>query len=199
MNQETTDKFRQALPLRKDCKTQEELENYCKQLMSLAIALIGDYSASINRGEPPPVGRSILPDLAEFFYSCALIVFEENKDYFLLLSAATDLLNDMPGWAEATALKVPFPADVDAGGLENLLLCLSIVFKNYRFDCNKIMKGPYSDDIRNILHRESNNRLTAAKQLRSRVYESGSSRELLFADLITAIIQQQEQKQEDEL
>ena len=100
------------------------------RLFHISIALIGELSAVINRGEESPFSESKLKKnlifSAYFFDAYLQSKFNSRYDtYVLLLGAASYYLCDFPGSSSVLTQKIQGgEINLDAGGLESLLLFL---------------------------------------------------------------------------
>lgn len=170
------------------------------RLFTLSIGLLGDLSAAIN-GENCELEvlteiRSNLLFSARFFDSYFQSKLNVSLNpYLVLLGASSYYLCDLPGSASVLTRSIDDGcADLDCDGLESLLLWL---LKNDREAYFEISKGPFSEYIdeiskcilqffKNGTGEETIIDLTA--KLREAVYEFGTPRQLLFGDVIGAVL-----------
>ena len=168
-------------------------------LFSLAIGMLGDVAVSINSGYQPNESidetKSHLLFCARFFDSYfSSRLHQELDPYLLLLAGATYYLADFPGSASVMAQSLPQPCpDVGAGGMEELLAW--ILRGDFRANLRDAqIEDEFNREIANNLQafflRGVNSRRLIASlvQLRTRVYDLGSPRELLMTDLIGAMV-----------
>ncbi len=168
------------------------------ELFTLAIGLLGDMAAAINRDG---VESETLLDLknhrqfsAHFFDSYREAELTKNIDpYLILMGAASYYLCDIPGSAMVLADNAGYH-NLGGEGLNSLLLWLlkgntGIYFNDTKGQFGKFIdgisqrlslffqKGEGEKDIRNL-----------AEQLRKAVYEYGTPRQLLLGDVIAAVV-----------
>ena len=170
------------------------------KLFTISIGLLGDLSAAINRDEPDPNSllelKNNLLFSARFFDSYLQSKLNETLDpYLVLLGSASYYLCDLPGSATVLAKRIDgdFP-DLDGDGLEYLLLWLLQADLETYFDR---AEGPFGEFIDGISKRilqffedgtGEGNLLDLATKLRVAVYEFGTPRQLLFGDVILAVL-----------
>lgn len=170
------------------------------KLFTLSIGLLGDLAAAINREEPDPDSLSELKTnllfSARFFDSYLQSKLNETLDpYLVLLGSASYYLCDLPGSASVLAKRIDGDCpDLDGDGLEDLLLWLLQADLETYFDG---AEGPFGGFIDAILKRilqffkdgnGEENLLDLATKLRDAVYEFGTPRQLLFGDVIAAVL-----------
>lgn len=170
------------------------------KLFTLSIGLLGDLAASINREKSDSASllelREKLLFSTNFFDSYQQSKLNETLDpYFLLLGSASYYLCNLPGSASLLANRLSeHSLDLDAEGLENLLLwLLQANLKPYLSNTN----NPFSIYIDGI-SREfvqffkngtgEENIINLGVRLREAVYKFGTPRQLLFGDIIGAVI-----------
>lgn len=170
------------------------------KLFTLSIGLLGDLAAAINREEQDTGNlsdlRTNLLFSARFFDSYLQSKLTKTLEpYLVLLGSASYYLCDLPGSASVLAKHIhgdcPY---LDGDGLENLLLWLLQADLGTYFDG---VKGPFGTLIEDISQgvfqffndgTGEDNLLDLAKKLRCAVYEFGTPRQLLFGDVIAAIL-----------
>lgn len=170
------------------------------KLFTISIGLLGDLAAAINREEPDPGSlselRTNLLFSARFFDSYLQSKLNETLDPYLeLLGSASYYLCDLPGSASVLAKRIDGDrADLDGDGLEDLLLWLLQADLGTYFDGAEGPFGGFIDGIsRWILQffedgNGEENLLDLATKLRDAVYEFGTPRQLLFGDVIAAVL-----------
>jgi len=170
------------------------------KLFTISIGLLGDLAAAINRDEPDPDSLSDLKTnllfSARFFDSYLQSKLNETLDpYLVLLGSASYYLCDLPGSASVLAKRIDGDCpDLDGDGLEDLLLWLLQADLGTYFDG---AEGPFGGLIDGIskwilqFFEDGNgeeNLLDLATKLRDAVYEFGTPRQLLFGDVIAAVL-----------
>jgi superfamily II DNA/RNA helicase len=170
------------------------------KLFTLSIGLLGDLAAEINREniEPDKLNnlRKELLFSAHFFDAYIQSKLNESLDpYMILLGSASYYLCDLPGSSKVLAKRIDRDCpDLNGGGLENLLHWLLKGDLSTYFGPTK---GLFGDQIHSISLRlvqffkegaGMNNLIQLAKQIRKTVYEYGTPRQLLFIDVIAAVL-----------
>lgn len=170
------------------------------KLFTLSIGLLGDLAAAINREEPDPDFLSELKTnllfSARFFDSYLQSKLNERLDpYLVVLGSASYYLCDLPGSASVLAKRIDGDRpDLEGDGLEDLLLWLLQTDLETDFD---EAEGPFGKFIYGIskwilqFFEDGNGEeslLDLATKLRDAVYEFGTPRQLLFGDVITAVL-----------
>ena len=170
------------------------------KLFTISIGLLGDLAAAINREEPDPDSlaelKANLLFSARFFDSYLQSKLNETLDpYLVLLGSASYYLCDLPGSASVLAKRIDGDCpDLDGDGLEDLLLWLLQADLGTYFDG---AEGPFGEFIDGIskwilqFFEDGNgeeNLLDLATKLRDAVYEFGTPRQLLFGDVIAAVL-----------
>ena len=170
------------------------------KLFTLSIGLLGDLAAAINREEPDPDSLAELKTnllfSARFFDSYLQSKLNETLDpYLVLLGSASYYLCDLPGSASVLAKRIDGDCpDLDGDALEDLLLWLLQADLGTYFDG---VEGPFGEFIDVIskwilqFFKNGNgedNLLDLATKLRDAVYEFGTPRQLLFGDVIAAVL-----------
>jgi POLQ-like helicase len=170
------------------------------KLFTITIGLLGDLAAATNREEPDPDSlaelKANLRFSARFFDSYLQSKLNETLDpYLVLLGSASYYLCDLPGSASVLAKRIDGDCpDLDGDGLEDLLLWLLQADLGAYFDG---AEGPFGEFIDGIskwilqFFEDGNgedNLLDLATNLRDAVYEFGTPRQLLFGDVIAAVL-----------
>lgn len=171
------------------------------KLFTISIGLLGDLAAAISREEPDSAGsllelRTNLLFSARFFDSYLQSKLNETLDpYLVLLGSASYYLCELPGSASVLAKRIDGDRpDLDGDGLEDLLLWLLQADLGTYFDGTEGPFGGFIDGIsRWILQffedgNGEENLLDLATKLRDAVYEFGTPRQLLFGDVIAAVL-----------
>jgi superfamily II DNA/RNA helicase len=170
------------------------------KLFTISIGLLGDLAAGINREELEPDALSELRNnllfSARFFDAYLQSKLNETLDpYLVLLGSASYYLCDLPGSASVLAKRIDGDCpDLDGDGLEDLLLWLLQTDLKAYFEGSEGPFGEYIDGISKwVLQFFENgtgeeNLVDLATKLRAAVYESGTPRQLLFGDVIAAIL-----------
>lgn len=170
------------------------------KLFTLSIGLLGDLAAAINREESDPDSLAELKTnllfSARFFDSYLQSKLNETLDpYLVLLGSASYYLCDLPGSASVLAKRIDGDCpDLDGDGLEGLLLWL---LKARLRNNNAKAEEPYREYIAGISSgisqffsdgKGEEALLDFANNLRKAVYNIGSPRQLLFGDVISAVL-----------
>ncbi len=170
------------------------------KLFTLSIGLLGDLAAAINREEPDPDSLAELKTnllfSARFFDSYLQSKLNETLDpYLVLLGSASYYLCDLPGSASVLAKRIDGDCpDLDGDALEELLLWLLQADLPTYFDETEGPFGGFIDGISKWIlqfFEDGNgeeNLLDLATKLRDAVYEFGTPRQLLFGDVIAAVL-----------
>ena len=177
-----------------------DLSLHPNKLFTISIGLLGDLAAAINREEPDPDSLSELKTnllfSARFFDSYLQSKLNETLDpYLVLLGSASYYLCDLPGSASVLAKRIDGDCpDLDGDGLEDLLLWLLQADLRTYFDETEGPFGGFIDGISKWIlqfFEDGNgeeNLLNLATKLRDAVYEFGTPRQLLFGDVIAAVL-----------
>lgn len=172
------------------------------QLFRLTIGILGDLTATINDGNGNnkliEESRQNLVFSAQFFDAYLQSSLNKSLDeYLLFIGAASYYLCDLPGSASVLASKLPrYCPDLECPHLEDLLLWLlranfskpfsSVnhpnIYKNYTVKISKRLSDYYDTGI------GTQELLNLCDSLRELTYSSGTDRQLLFSDIICAII-----------
>ncbi len=170
------------------------------RLLTLAIGLLGDLAARTNSED---VEESYLNELrknlqfsARFFDAYLQSRLKEELDpYILLLGAASYYLCDLPGSSLVLAKRLGKDRpDLDCLGLEDLLLWLLKTDLPTYFEGSEGKYGEYiygiSQGIIRFFENGSgqSNLFENASRLRKTAYDNGTPRQLLFADVICAVV-----------
>jgi len=173
------------------------------KLFTISISLLGDIAAGINRENKQHFKsikdfRKNLLFSAHFFDSYLKSKLNEKLDpYLILLGSASYYLSKLPG--SATVLASSFGNDCpDLGGesLEKLLhWLLKSNLSNY-FSNSVGLFGSYVDSISRLVIQffkdgtGEDKLINLAKKLRALVYELGTPRQLLFGDVVAALLRE---------
>lgn len=170
------------------------------RLFTLSIGVLGDLAAAINReGLDSDLLLEMRANLlfsARFFDSYIQSKLNEILDpYLVLIGSASYYLCDLPGSASVLANSIDRGCpDLDAGGLENLLLWLLKADLETHFDGTE---GPFGKSIDEIskwicqFFKKGYGEATLlglATKLRNTAYQFGTPRQLLFGDVIAAVL-----------
>lgn len=170
------------------------------KLFTITIGLLGDLAAATNREEPDPDSLAELKTnllfSARFFDSYLQSKLNETLDpYLVLLGSASYYLCDLPGSASVLAKRIDGDCpDLDGDALEDLLLWLLQADLRTYFDETEGPFGGFIDGISKWIlqfFEDGNgeeNLLDLATKLRDAVYEFGTPRQLLFGDVIAAVL-----------
>lgn len=172
-----------------------------KKLFTLTIGMLGDLAAAINRGE---LGQNDLSELktnllfsARFFDSYLQSKLNEVLDpYLVLLGSSSYYLCDLPGSASVLAKRIKSDCpNLEGEGLEDLLLWLLQGDLETYFDESEGAFGKYIDGVSKGMLQYfedgsgESHLINLAKDLRAFAYESGTPRQLLFCDVIAAVLE----------
>ncbi len=170
------------------------------KLFTLAIGLIGDLAARTNSED---VNERYLKELRESLQFSARFfdaylqsrLNEELDPYLVLLGSASYYLCDLPGSSLVFAKHIGGDCpDLKCLGLEDLLLWLLQVDLSIYFDGSEGLYGEQIDGIsKRLIHYFENGNgedsvFELTSSLRKTAYASGTPRQLLFADVICAIV-----------
>ncbi len=170
------------------------------KLFTIAIGLLGDLAAAINREGPDSGSLSELKTnllfSARFFDSYLQSKLNETLDpYLVLLGSASYYLCDLPGSASVLAKRIDGDCpDLDGDGLEDLLLWLLQADLGTYFDGAEGAFGEFIDGISKWICQffeygnGEENILDLATKLRDTAYELGTPKQLLFGDVIAAVL-----------
>lgn len=174
------------------------------KLFTLSIGLLGDLAAGINREELQPNAladmRKNLLFSAYFFDAYVQSRLDAALDpYLILLGSASYYLCDLPGSAMVLAKHIGDCPDLQGDGLEDLLLWLLQGNLSSYFDGSE---GPFGGHIDSISRHSvqffgdgtgGDSLIDLGRKLRATAYESGTPRQLLFADVIAAVLRKKMQ------
>lgn len=175
-----------------------ELKGAPAELFSLTIGMLGDAAARMSRTKVSSDDESKnLQFSARFFNAYLEGKFRDDTDtYLLLLASAAFYLSHVPGSSLVLAEKVSTDKlDLGGDGLEHLLLWLLL---GARSAFPEVTGSIFTKEIRGCATTLSDYYagtakpeacMTAASELRAAGYAVGSPRQLLFADICTALIQ----------
>ncbi|PJZ79274.1 DEAD/DEAH box helicase [Leptospira meyeri] len=170
------------------------------KLLTLSIGILGELAARENSEN---IIEADLADLrkslqfsARFFDSYLQSQLNKPLDpYLLLLGSASYYLCDLPGSSLVLATNIDREnIELSANGIDHLMTWL---LQNDYSQTVSIQESPYKKDIDAIIYSmiefngsglAGSNLITAARNLRQRAYDFGSPRELLFSDIVTAIV-----------
>lgn len=170
------------------------------KLFTIAIGLLGGLAAAINREEPDLDSltelKANLIFSARFFDSYLQSKLNETLDpYLVLLGSASYYLCDLPGSSSVLAKRIDGDCpDLDGDGLEDLLLWLLQADSGTYFDGAEGPFGEFIDGTSKWIFQffedgnGEDNLLDLATKLRDAVYEFGTPRQLLFGDVIAAVL-----------
>lgn len=170
------------------------------ELFILSISFLGDQAARISRGEIDSNEQELLKNnlifSAQFFDSYLQTKLDEGLDpYLTLLGAASYYLCDLPGSASVLAKRLGDEGpELGGKGLEGLLLWLLQADLSTYFESCPGNFGEMVDDISQAVIKffedgsGEESLVGLAQQLRRRVYDIGSPRQLLLGDIIAAIL-----------
>lgn len=181
-----------------------EIKRDPAKLFTLSIGLLGDLTAAINSEKFAPEDlnelQSNLLFSAQFFDAYVQSKLDETLDpYLILIGAASYYLCDQPGSASVLAKRINDCPNLGGEGLENLLLWLLQANHSTYFEGSKEPFGKYIDGISRFAFQffengsGEENFNSLATKLRANVYESGTARQLLFSDIIAAILRKKTQ------
>lgn len=177
-----------------------DLSLHPNKLFTISIGLLGDLAAAINREELDPAPLAELKNnllfSARFFDSYLESKLNETLDpYLVLLGSASYYLCDLPGSASVLAKRIDGGCpDLDGDGLEDLLLWLLQADFGTYFDGAEGPFGGFIDEISKWIlqfFKDGNgeeNLLDLVTKLRDAIYEFGTPRQLLFGDVIAAVL-----------
>ena len=176
-----------------------EVEDQANDLILLCIGIVGDIANEIWNMEQAPI---ILPKekeeelcfVSRFFdsYFQSKMSIEMNP-YYILMGAVTYYFCNMNGSSKVMMSIMPDLSDFEfsASGLENVIMWM--LDNNHKFDVGKI-DGKYRNyivqlvDYYNMFFDCKNPNNSNFDDFRSYVYKLGNDREILFTDIILAIL-----------
>ena len=168
------------------------------KLFTISIGMLGDYSATINRGGNNPELHSELQDnlrFAAYFFDAYLRSKLNNSldPYLILLGSASYYLCNLPGSAAVLVkwLSEDYP-ELNSSGLDSMLLELlrsnlqgEINVEEEYIELALAIKNSFSEFMNTGTGEQQI--IELANNLRKSVYDKGSPRELLLGDIITAL------------
>lgn len=170
------------------------------KLFTLSIGILGDLAASSNRNDLKPDDLAVLRQQlifsAHFFDAYLQSRLNDTLDpYLILLGSAAYYLCDLPGSSKVLAKQINNECpDLEGEGLEDLLLWLLQGDLLDYFEGNETPFGHYIDSISRGLFSYFNDGTAVEKlfemtaSLRKTVYSSGTPRQLLLGDIISAVV-----------
>ena len=170
------------------------------KLFPLTIGLLGEYAAKLSQNKHNETElnelKSNLRFSAHFFDSYLESKLNRGLDpYLILLGSSAYYLCDLPGSSKVLADRLGETCpDLKTEELENLLLYLLQGNWNTYYDGSGGIYGKHIDAISQRLsmyHRSGigkNRLLRGTVSLRKIAYDNGSARQLLFADVISAVV-----------
>lgn len=176
-----------------------EVEDQANDLILLCIGIVGDIANEIRNMEQAPI---ILPKEKEeelYFASRFFDSYFQSKmsiemnPYYILMGAVTYYFCNMNGSSKVMMSIMPDLSDFEfsASGLENVIMWM--LDNNHKFDVGKI-DGKYRNyivqlvDYYNMFFDCKNPNNSNFDDFRSCVYKLGNDREILFTDIILAIL-----------
>lgn len=169
-----------------------------KDLFCLTIALLGDYAANFYKEMELNISleelKRNLVFSAQFFdaYFNAKLQ-DENRDYYIIMGSAAYYLCDYMGSAKVLSNKfISNELNLDVNKLD--LLLLSFLKNDFSIE---IQESVYIKFINNIISswnlfcsngEHSENIFQNLDNLRKEIYENGTDRELLFIDILCAVV-----------
>lgn len=165
-------------------------------LFSLAVGLLGDAAAAIAT-ESVESGREITPPETLTFSGIYFDAYlqsrlsDEGGFEFPILAAASYYLADNPGSAKVLVSRAEPPPPQLASGLAML------TYRLLGGDYSTIPTAPYANFANGLLAQlatylngegDATEVLSRAASIRGEAYVSGDGRELLYADVVTAIV-----------
>lgn len=170
------------------------------KLFTISIGMLGDYASAFNQEEPHSDSlaglKSNLLFSARFFDSYLQSKLNVDLDpYLVLLGSASYYLCDLPGSSSVLAKFIDGDCpDLDGKSLEDLLLWMLQADLRTTLDGDDGTFGGVTDEISIAIvqfFEDGNgeeNRLNLAVSLRDTVYKCGTPRQLLFGDVIAAVL-----------
>lgn len=176
-----------------------EVEDQANDLILLCIGIVGDIANEIWNMEQAPI---ILPKEKEeelYFVSRFFDSYFQSKmsiemnPYYILMGAVTYYFCNMNGSSKVMMSIMPDLSDFEfsASGLENVIMWM--LDNNHKFDVGNI-DGKYRNyivqlvDYYNMFFDCKNPNNSNFDDFRSYVYKLGNDREILFTDIILAIL-----------
>ena len=169
-----------------------------KDLFCLTIALLGDYAANFYKEKEYNISlqelKKNLVFSAQFFdaYFNAKLQ-DENRDYYIIMGSAAYYLCDYMGSAKVLSNKlISNELNLDVNKLD--LLLLNFLKNDFSLE---IQESVYIKFINNIISsgnlfcsngEHSENIFQNLDNLRKYIYKNGTDRELLFIDILCAVV-----------
>ena len=176
-----------------------EVEKQVKDLILLCIGIVGDVASEIIDITDPPIELSDERKDELYFAARYFDSYFQSKlgkkmnPYYVLMGAVTYYFCDMNGSSKVMMGNLSELNDFQfsAGGLENIVIWL--LDNNYKFDINTVDKK-YINIVENII--EYHDIFFDCEDLveidfnsiKSYLYQVGSDREILFTEIILAIL-----------
>lgn len=170
------------------------------KLFPISIGLLGDLAARSSHHDAQP---EILAELrkslrfsAHFFDAYIQSRLDEALDpYVIILGAASYYLSELPGSSNVLACRLgeDYP-DIEAGGLDDLLAWLLQGDVSMFFIESEGIFGPYIDSISEVMvdffanGSGEDSLINLCEKMTTVAYASGTPRQLLFADVISAVV-----------
>ncbi|NDV18764.1 DEAD/DEAH box helicase [Pseudodesulfovibrio sp. JC047] len=167
-------------------------------LFPLSIGLLGDLAASINEERPGELVSEVREHLifsAKFFDAYMQSnMHGELKDYLVLLGSASYYLCDLPGSSSVLGGMLPVEIDLGCEGIE---YALQWILKSGYMQNPIEIGGVYASSINAIsmllvqYFKEGlggEPLVASCAELRMAAYTSGTARELLLADILSALV-----------
>ncbi|MBY0148723.1 DEAD/DEAH box helicase [Neobacillus niacini] len=168
-------------------------------LFTLSIGLLGEISAQLNQDSP---NEQYLKELREdlhfsaYFFDAYLQtkLQSDMDDYVLLLGSASYYLCDLPGSSIVLVNRInKNELNLECSNLEKLLIWLLV--GDFTIDL-KVVEGSYTKEIEDIsmllikYYTEGHEQdiQKEISKLRFKAYSDGTPRELLFSDVISAVV-----------
>lgn len=177
-----------------------DLSIHPNKLFSLSIGLLGDLAEGINSDRLSQDAvvdtRKNMLFAAHFFDAYLSSKLNETlTPYLILLGSATYYLCDLPGSSAVLAKRIEGDCpDLNADGLEDLLLWLLQGNYSTIFDGSTGYYGAHIDSISRQFAQFYNDGtiadaiIVASKKMRTAAYSHGTPRQLLVADIISAVL-----------
>jgi len=173
-----------------------------RNLLTITVGILGELAAIVarydnvkNAYEKGLIAQLVL--VGQYFDSLIQSrLANEMTVYLKIMGAAAYYLAEMPGCSVVLSKDLDYNTDLlTKTYLEGLLIWL--LKSDYSEDCYRVKSSYLSNDIDKVVNTcrdffkiniDATQLLGTARALRKTVYDSGTDRELLFADIITALI-----------
>lgn len=176
-----------------------EVEEQANDLILLSIGVVGDISNEIWKMKKAPIILSKEKEEELYFVSRFFDAYFQSEmsidlnPYYILMGAVTYYFCNMNGSSKVMMSIMPDLSDFEfsASGLENVIMWM--LDNNHKFDVGKI-DGKYRNyivqlvDYYNMFFDCKNPNNSNFDDFRSYVYKLGNDREILFTDIILAIL-----------